>query len=115
MDSASPSWESPATAYACRCKLLAVRSVPALAPHLRFAVARQTPTRSTTALHHFAKNSAATRRVPDLLQAVRQVLRYDVAEVRPVSLRDIRLAERERDRDARQLQQQAHPEPGIQN
>lgn len=35
-----------------------------------------------------------------------QVLRYDVAEVRPVSLRDIRLAERERDRDARQLQQQ---------
>lgn len=30
-----------------------------------------------------------------------------MVEVRPVSLRDIRLAERERDRDARQLQQQA--------
>ena len=38
-----------------------------------------------------------------------QVLRFDVVEVRPVSLRDIRLAERERDRDARQLQQQASP------
>ncbi len=52
------------------------------------------------------RNSAMSGRVPDLLQAAQQVLRYDVAEVRPVSLRDIRLAERERDRDARQLQQQ---------
>ena len=47
------------------------------------------------------------------LNRAQQVLRYDVAEVRPVSLRDIRLAEREQDRDARQLQQQARYKSDI--